>query len=136
MSHIITMNHIIKLIYTIMNHITTMNHSTTRNNSYTIKGNIIITMNFITTTITGITKSLHPSINTRMNITVMNRIHNTKINHIIKKHMRDIIYLPQCGKIRTNNRDWGNTETRDHIQIHPLLLPLVAVLLITASMLK
>jgi hypothetical protein len=113
-----------------------MNHSTTRNNSYTIKGNIIITMNFITTTITGITESLHPSINTIVIITVMNIMHNTKINHTIKKHMRDITYLPHGGKVRTNNRDRGIIETRDHIQIHPLLLPLVALLLITASMLK
>jgi hypothetical protein len=113
-----------------------MNHSTTRNNLTTVKENMIITMNFITATITGIAKNLHPGTNTIMITTVMNLMHNTKLNHTLKKHIRDIMYLPHSGKVRTNNKDQGITETKDHIQIHPLLLPLVALLLITASMLK
>jgi hypothetical protein len=88
-----------------------MSYSTTRNNSATIRENNIITMNIITSII-------------------MKPVQNTKINNTIKKRIIHITYFPHGGKVRTN------TKTMYHIQMCPFLLPSLAVLLITASMLK
>jgi hypothetical protein len=93
-----------------MNHTIIMSLGTMRNNSTTIEQTIMITANFTTTII-------------------MNPMYNTKRHPTIKKHIRYTVYFPHGGKGRTS------TETLYPIRMHPFLRPLVAVLLIPASML-